>query len=101
MKDEKLQPPKNKLQTSSFKLPISNLQSLTSPRSLFILHCSLFILLAVAYNFANPLFEGIDEIRHFRYVRYIALNKSLPPVSSNRQRRCRHITRLSITSSRR
>ena len=81
MKDEKLQPPKNKLQTSSFKLPISNLQSLTSPRSLFILHCSLFILLAVAYNFANPLFEGIDEIRHFRYVRYIALNKSLPPVS--------------------
>ena len=74
-------PQKNKLQTSSFKLPISNLQSLTSPRSLFILHCSLFILLAVAYNFANPLFEGIDEIRHFRYVRYIALNKSLPPVS--------------------
>ena len=50
-------------------------------RRLFILHCSLFIVIAVAYNFANPLFEGIDEIRHFRYVRYIALNKALPPVS--------------------
>ncbi|MEK7276222.1 MAG: glycosyltransferase family 39 protein, partial [Chloroflexota bacterium] len=38
--------------------------------------------LAIAYGFANPPFEAADEIRHFRYVRYLALNQSLPPVSA-------------------
>lgn len=43
--------------------------------------CAAYLILAVAYGLANPPFEATDEIRHFRYIRYIALNQSLPPVS--------------------
>ncbi|HKZ71133.1 MAG TPA: DUF2142 domain-containing protein, partial [Anaerolineales bacterium] len=39
------------------------------------------VALALAYGFANPPFEATDEIRHFRYIRYLTLNRSLPPVS--------------------
>ncbi len=50
---------------------------------LFIVHCplfivSLFILLAVAYSLASPLYEPTDEVRHFRYVRHIAVTCDLP-----------------------
>jgi len=46
-------------------------------------HCSLvivslFILLAVAYSLASPLYEPTDEVRHFRYVRHIAVYHDLP-----------------------
>ncbi len=44
--------------------------------------CAAFVALALAYNFANPPFEAVDEIRHFRYVRYLTLNRALPPVSA-------------------
>lgn len=44
--------------------------------------CAVFVALALAYGFANPPFEAADEIRHFRYVRYLALNHTLPPVSA-------------------
>src|SRR5258708_34216432 len=40
-----------------------------------------YLNLALAYSFAKPTFEATDEIRHFRYVRYLVINKALPPVS--------------------
>ena len=39
---------------------------------------SLFILLATAYSLNSPLYEPTDELRHFRYVRHIAVYHSLP-----------------------
>jgi len=78
MKDEKSQIPNPKLQSSN------STRSVQSPITNYYLPITIsisFVLLALAYNFATPNFEGIDEIRHFRYVRYIALNRSLPPVS--------------------
>ena len=37
-----------------------------------------YVTLALAYCFANPLYESTDEIRHFRYVRHVAVYRSLP-----------------------
>ena len=54
------------------------------PRSLFIVHCSLFIVfivfivLAVAYSLVSPLYEPTDELGHFRYVRHLVVHRSLP-----------------------
>ncbi len=48
--------------------------------------CITFVALALAYNFANLPFEAVDEIRHFRYVRYLTLNRALPPVSAESSR---------------
>ncbi|MCB0031768.1 MAG: glycosyltransferase family 39 protein, partial [Anaerolineales bacterium] len=31
-----------------------------------------------SYSIANPIHEATDELRHYRFVRYIAVNKSLP-----------------------
>ncbi|MBM4422041.1 MAG: hypothetical protein FJ030_01450 [Chloroflexi bacterium] len=52
-----------------------------SPHRLAAAIAVAFIALALAYGFANPPFEATDEIRHFRYARYLALNRALPPVS--------------------
>lgn len=41
-----------------------------------------FVFLAAAYAAANPLFEATDEIRHFRYVRYLQENRALPPLTA-------------------
>jgi hypothetical protein len=41
----------------------------------------LYLILAIGYNLANPPFESTDELRHFRYIRYLTLNHRLPPVS--------------------
>lgn len=38
----------------------------------------LYLALAVAYSLASPLYEPTDEIRHFRYVRHIAVYHDLP-----------------------
>lgn len=43
---------------------------------------AIYVILALAYGLANPPFEATDEIRHFRYVRYLVINHSLPPVSA-------------------
>ena len=51
-----------------------------------VLISAAFVALALAYNFANPPFEAVDEIRHFRYVRYLTLNRALPPVSAESSR---------------
>ena len=37
-----------------------------------------YLSLAVAYSLASPLYEPTDELRHFRYVRHIAVHHSLP-----------------------
>jgi 4-amino-4-deoxy-L-arabinose transferase-like glycosyltransferase len=37
-----------------------------------------FVLLGLAYSVVNPLHEATDELRHYRFVRYIAVNRSLP-----------------------
>ena len=52
-----------------------------SPQRWLALIALAHVALALAYGFANPPFEATDEIRHFRYIRYLTLNRSLPPVS--------------------
>lgn len=37
-----------------------------------------FIALALAYSVVNPLHEATDELRHYRFVRFIAAEKRLP-----------------------
>lgn len=37
-----------------------------------------YMALAAGYALANPLYESTDELRHFRYVRHIAVHRSLP-----------------------
>lgn len=51
-------------------------------RSLAVVIAAAYILLVLAYGLANPPFEATDEIRHFRYVRYLTLNHALPPISA-------------------
>lgn len=38
----------------------------------------LFLGWGVAYSVVNPLHEGTDELRHYRFVRYLVENKRLP-----------------------
>lgn len=38
----------------------------------------LFVLLALGYSVINPLHEATDELRHYRFVRYIAAYQRLP-----------------------
>ncbi len=40
-----------------------------------------YLLLAVAYSLANPLYEATDEVRHVRFVRHIAVFHTLPEQS--------------------
>lgn len=37
-----------------------------------------YLVLAVAYSLANPLYESTDELRHMRYVRHIVAHFDLP-----------------------
>jgi 4-amino-4-deoxy-L-arabinose transferase-like glycosyltransferase len=37
-----------------------------------------YLVLATAYSLASPLYEPTDEIRHFRYVRHLAVYHDLP-----------------------
>ncbi len=39
---------------------------------------SAFVLIGLAYSFANPPFEATDEIRHYRFVRHLVETGSLP-----------------------
>lgn len=38
----------------------------------------LFVLLGFAYSVINPLHEATDELRHYRFVRYLVVNRALP-----------------------
>jgi 4-amino-4-deoxy-L-arabinose transferase-like glycosyltransferase len=48
------------------------------------------VALAVAYSLASPLYEPTDELRHFRYVRHIAVYHALPVQSSEGPRAQSH-----------
>ena len=37
-----------------------------------------FVLVALAYSAINPLYEATDELRHYRFVRFIVENRALP-----------------------
>ncbi len=37
-----------------------------------------YLTLAVAYSLADPVYESTDELRHFRYVRHLAVYHTLP-----------------------
>ncbi len=39
---------------------------------------SAFVLIGLAYSFANPPYEATDELRHYRFVRYLVENRALP-----------------------
>lgn len=39
---------------------------------------ALFVTLALAYSVVNPLHEATDELRHYRYVRFVATEGRLP-----------------------
>ena len=47
-------------------------------RSGIVLILAGYIALALAYSVINPLHEGTDELRHFRFVRTIAASGRLP-----------------------
>jgi len=66
------------------KPQISDLESRTGHWSLatgrwsFPLLLVAYLILAVGYSLANPLYESTDELRHFRYVRHLVVYRSLP-----------------------
>jgi hypothetical protein len=49
-----------------------------------------FVLLAGAYSIVNPLHEGTDELRHFRFVRVLAETGKLPVQGEEPQRSQSH-----------
>jgi 4-amino-4-deoxy-L-arabinose transferase-like glycosyltransferase len=44
----------------------------------FVVLLIAYVALAVAYSLAHPLYESTDELRHVRYVRHLAVHRSLP-----------------------
>ncbi len=42
-----------------------------------------YVILAAAYSIANPIHEATDELRHYRYVRYLADYRRLPVQSGD------------------
>lgn len=46
-------------------------------KAVFIL-LGVFIALSAAYSIINPLFEATDELRHYRFVRSLIVNRALP-----------------------
>jgi len=49
-----------------------------------------YLILAVAYSLASPIYEPTDELRHFRYVRHIAVYHDLPVQSAEGPRAQSH-----------
>ena len=49
-----------------------------------------YLALATGYTLANPLYESTDEVRHFRYVRHLVVNRSLPVQHSDAPRAQSH-----------
>ena len=43
-----------------------------------LLLASAYLALALSYGFVNPLWEATDEVRHFRYIRYLQVFHVLP-----------------------
>lgn len=55
---------------------------MTEKRAIFLL-LTAFFLLATAYSIVNPLHEATDELRHYRFVRYIVQEHALPVQSAD------------------
>lgn len=49
-----------------------------TPKMLLRIIVLLFVLLGIVNSVVTPLFEAPDELWHFAFVRYLALNRSLP-----------------------
>ncbi len=49
-----------------------------SPRVAFVALLLTYLVLAVGYSLADPVYESTDELRHFRYVRHLVVHRSLP-----------------------
>jgi hypothetical protein len=49
-----------------------------TPRLALNILLGVYVVLAVSYSIADPLFESTDELRHFRYVRHLVVHRSLP-----------------------
>ena len=49
-----------------------------------------YLVLAVGYSLANPLYESTDELRHVRYVRHIVAYRDLPVQRTNGPRAQSH-----------
>ncbi|RLC98879.1 MAG: hypothetical protein DRI77_04005 [Chloroflexi bacterium] len=49
-----------------------------------------YLALAIAYSLNSPLYEPTDELRHFRYVRHVAVYHSLPVQSAEGPRAQSH-----------
>jgi 4-amino-4-deoxy-L-arabinose transferase-like glycosyltransferase len=49
-----------------------------------------YLVLAVGYSVVTPIYEPPDEIRHFRYVRHLAVHHSLPVQSADGPRAQSH-----------
>lgn len=47
-------------------------------RPALILLLGVYLVLAVSYSLANPVYESTDELRHFRYVRHLVVYHRLP-----------------------
>ena len=47
-------------------------------RGAFAVLLGTYLVLAVSYSLANPLYESTDELRHFRYVRHLIVRRELP-----------------------
>lgn len=47
-------------------------------RLLFVVLLGVYLVLALGYSLADPLYESTDELRHFRYVRHLIVYRSLP-----------------------
>jgi 4-amino-4-deoxy-L-arabinose transferase-like glycosyltransferase len=61
-----------------------------SPRVAFAVLLGVYLTLAVGYSLANPLYESTDELRHVRYVRHLAVYRSLPEQRSDGPRAQSH-----------
>jgi len=49
-----------------------------------------YLVLAISYGMVTPIYEPTDEIRHFRYVRHLAVYRSLPVQSADGPRAQSH-----------
>jgi len=56
----------------------------------FPLLLGVYLVLAVGYSLANPLYESTDELRHFRYVRHLVVYHDLPVQSPGAPRAQSH-----------
>ena len=55
-------------------------------RGAFAVLLGTYLVLAVSYSLADPVYESTDELRHFRYVRHLTVYRDLPVQSEGAPR---------------